>query len=82
MSETIRTKQGELTVREAAKILGRSNVAVCDYIKKGLLKATLVKSQWLLREDEVRNFKVPKKGRPIRNGNDPYFHDAMRKEEE
>ena len=59
-----------LVIAEVAELTKRSTKTVYSWIKKGYMKSRRIESgQYtlchLVHRDEVRNFKVPKRGKPL-----------------
>lgn len=55
---------GFYTVKEASRIIGRSESIVCRYIRMGMLPAVAAGKTWLIRERHVHEFTPPPMGNP------------------
>jgi excisionase family DNA binding protein len=56
--------EGFVTVKEAAKIIGRDGSTICRYIRAGKLPAVSIGKTWLIRDEDVHKFTPPEMGNP------------------
>lgn len=58
------TLPGIVTVYEAAEMLEVSHAQAARYVRGGSLPATKIGNQWVIKEQDVKNFKKPAVGNP------------------